>query len=204
MMTLAQMLPDLRRQNSPVEVLHVAVLPNAATPWGLYRQLLREADARRAAIRDLLISAEGHRRGALWASLTLRPLRARGLRLSAQDAETQARETAEVLCFLEAWAAAARQLLPPHLSDETVAELEANDLMERLARQIRAARGREVAPAPEVAAAVDCLPVWRQALVFGMAENMRQEIARAAWVEELLEKLPISKPEQPKALEAAW
>jgi hypothetical protein len=201
--TLAEMLQDLRRMNSAWEVDQVVLLPQAATPWGLYRQILREIDARRGAIRDQAIAAEGHRRGALWAALTLRPLRARGLRLAAQEAERHAQELASILAHLEARARAVRLMLPERLDDRAVAQLEAEDGIARLARSVRAAAARGMLPAQEIEQAIAALPAPMRGRVQELAAP-GADSWRESWLAQVHEAPGLAPIEPRRALEAAW
>lgn len=200
--TLPELLQDLRRMNSAWEVDQIVLLPQAETPWGLYRQILREIDARRSAIRDQAIAAEGHERAALWARLTLRPLRARGLRLAAEEARRQALELASILAHLEARARAVREMLPPTLDERTVYELEAEDGMRRLARQIEQARAAGMLPAPEIQRAIAALPAPARQIVHEMSAD--GEASRQRWISEVHRAPGIAAPAAKAALEAAW
>lgn len=197
--TLEMLRSHLRRQNSPWELDQIAVLPHSATPWGCYRQLLREIDTRRLAIRDSAIAAEGHRRGALWARLTLRPLRARGLAMAAEDAEAQAIESARLLAHLEARARAVRSLLPEDLTEATIAQLEAEDGLARLAMATREAHGQ---PALEVARAIEALPdPQRQAFHSILAAPERPAMT---WRADYHETPALAPAAERLALEAVW
>jgi hypothetical protein len=203
---LAEMLQDLRRGNSAWEVEHLATMPNAATPWGLYRQLLREVDTRRSAIRDHAIAAEGHRRSAFWAEITLQPLKARGLRLAAREAADQAREAAEVLARLEACLRAARHLLPAHLTPGVVAQLEETDGLYRLASAVRAAAELEQPVPREIQSAVGCLPADQAAVVAKLAgeQGAEAEAWKLGWLAMYRQSAQVAPAPLRQALEAAW